>query len=166
MNAFLQVADSQQNAASKARDRGRERRLDKLVVKSEADAPMVASAADKQMFENSQLLKNYRRHLRVRREDLLAGPHGREVGALLQLLESISASSAGALVIYIERAGWLQQADADTKHGVLSLVGTAIARHRVRNGLSPFDDSVPYTDEPPTAFQKIRKLITGVGADL
>lgn len=166
MNAFLTLADNQQNAASKARDRGRERRLEKLVVKSEADAPMVASASDKQMFENSVLLKNYRRHLKIRREDLLTGPHGREVGALLQLLESLSASSAPALVQYVMKAQWLIDADYNTRLDVLSLVGTAISRFRVRQGLPPFDDSIPHMDEPPTAFQMVRKLLTGVGVDL
>lgn len=162
MNAFLDIASAQQNAASKARDRKHERLLAKLVVKSEADAPMVASAADKQMFENNQLLKQYRHHVRVRRENLLAGPHGREVGALIQLLDSLSASSAPALVQYIAGAIWLKNADEDTRYGVLSLVGTAIARHRVRNGLSPFDDSISFLDEPPTAFEIIRKELVGL----
>lgn len=165
-NAFLQIADQQQNAASKARDRGRERRLEKLVVKSESDAPMVASPSDKQLFENSQLLKNYRRHLRQREEELRQGPHGREVSSLLQLLETLSASSAPALVQYVMKARWLIEADYNTRLDVLSLVGTAIARFRVRNGLPPFDDSIPFIGEAPTAFQQIRKLLTGVGADL
>ncbi len=166
MNSFLQLAKSQQNAASKARDRGRERRLEKLVVKSEADAPMVATASDKQLFENSILLRNYRRAIKVRRDDLLAGPHGREVGAFVQLLDTLSTSSAPALVQYVMKARWLIEADYNTRLDVLSLVGTAIARFRVRNGLPPFDDSIPFMGEAPTAFQQIRKLLTGAGADL
>lgn len=163
MNAFLAVADIQQNAASKARDRGLERRMAKFVVKSEADAPMVASAADKQMFENSVLLRRYRVAMAQRRSDLLEGPHGREVKALLMLLDSLTASSAGALVSYVVKARWLQEADQGTRLDVLSIVGTAIARFRVRSGLPPFDDSLPFTNEPPTAFEQIRLLLTGVG---
>lgn len=164
MNAFLATAERQQNAASKARDRGLERRMAKLVVKSEADAPMVASAADKQMFENSVLLRRYRAAMAQRRSDLLEGPHGREVKALLLLLDNLTASSAGALVSYVLKANWLRQADQNTRLDVLSIVGTAIARFRVRQGLPPFDDSLPFSDEPPTAFEQIRKLLTGVGA--
>lgn len=160
-NPFLQIADAQQNAASKARDRGRERRLAKLVVTSEADAPMVASPADKQMFEQSQQMKRYRAALRQRRDDLLAGPHGQEVKSLLQMLDSLSGSSAPALVQYVMKARWVRDADYNTRHDVLALVGTAIARFRVRNGLAPFDDSL--WDEPPTAFEQIRYLLTGVG---
>lgn len=163
-NAFLALADSQQNAASKARDRGVERRMAKLVVKSEADAPMVASAADKQMFENSILLKRYRASLRERRQDLENGPYGREIRALLQLLDSLTATSAPALIEYVTKANWLLDADKGTRLDVLSIISTAIARLRVRNGLAPFDDSIPFSEEPPTAFQVIRKLLTGVGA--
>lgn len=164
-NAFLQIADAQQNAYSKSRDRAAARRLEKLVVKSEADAPMVAKAADKQAFENSQLLKRYRAALRQRRDDLLTGPHGKEVKSLIQLLENLTASSAGALITFITQARWLREADYHTRHDVLSIVGAEISRFRVRQGLPPFDDSIPFTDEPPTAFQIIRKLITGVGSD-
>lgn len=163
LNAFEQLAERQQNAASKARDRGLERRMAKLVVKSEADAPMVASASDKQMFETSVLLKQYRRHIATRRQELIDGPHGREVGALLQLLDSLTASSAPALVAYVMKCRWLIEADRTTRLDVLSIVGTAIARLRVRSGLPPFDDSLPFSDEPPTAFQIVRKLLTGVG---
>lgn len=164
VNAFLATAERQQNAASKARDRGLERRMAKLVVKSEADAPMVASAADKQMFENGVLLKRYRASIRQREEELRAGPHGREVAGLLLLLNNLTASSAGALVSYVLKANWLRQADQNTRLDVLSIVGTAIARFRVRSGVPPFDDSLPFSDEPPTAFEQIRKLLTGVGA--
>ena len=36
----------------------------------------------------------------------------------------------------------------------LGMIGTAIARLRIRNGLPPFDDSLP--GEPPTVFEIIR----------
>lgn len=164
LNAFEQVAASQQNAASKARDRDHDRRLAKLVVPDESHAPMVASAADKQAFENSILLRRYRASLRQREEELKAGPHGREVRALLQLLDNLTASSAGALVSYVLKARWLVEADYHTRLGVLSIVGAAIVRFRVRSGLPPFDDSLPFSNEPPTAFEQIRLLLTGVGA--
>jgi hypothetical protein len=166
MNAFLTVADNQQNAASKARDRGRERRLAKLVVPDESHAPMVASASDKQAFENSVLMKRYRQALANRRQELLNGPHGREVKGLLQLLDNLTASSAAALVLYVSKARWLTDADRNTRFDVLAIVGTAIARLRVRSGLLPFDDSLPYMNEAPTAFEQIRKLLTGVGATI
>ncbi len=164
MNAFLQVADQQQNAASKARDRAAERRLAKLVVKSEADAPMVASAADKDMWEKSQLLRQYNAAIRQRRADLLAGPHGKEIGELLSLLENLAGSSPIALVRFVTEAIWLREADEDTRFGALSLISTEIMRYRVRQGLPPFDDSLPFSDEQPTAFEQIRYKMTGVGS--
>lgn len=165
LNAFEQVAEVQQNAFSKAQDRAREKRLAKLVIQSERDAPMVASAADKQAFENQQLLKRYRAALALRRQELLEGPHGQEVQALLQLLDSLSATSASALVSYVVKARWLKEADYNTRLDVLSIVGTAIARFRVRQGLPPFDDSLPFMDEPPTAFEQVRKLLMETAHD-
>lgn len=162
VNAFLAIADAQRHATSKSLERGRERRLAKLVVQSERDAPMVASPADKQAWENGQLIRRYKAALRQRRDDLENGPHGQEVKALLQLLDNLTASSAGALVGYVMHARWLRDADYNTRLDVLSLVGTAIARFRIRNGLPPFDDSLP--PEPPTAFELVRHLLTGVGA--
>lgn len=163
LNAFEQIADTQQNAFSKAADRAREKRLAKLVVKSEADAPMVASPSDKQAWESAQLLKRYRAALRERQRDLENGPHGKDVLALLQLLDTLCASSADGLVRYVVSAQWLRDADHHTRLDVLSIVGAAIARFRVRQGLPPFDDSLPFMDEPPTAFEQVRKLLTGVG---
>lgn len=165
LNAFEQVADQQLTAATKARHRATDRRLERLVVKSEADAPMVASPADKKMFEQSQQMRRYRLHLRQRQDELANGPHGREVVALIQLLDTLTASSANALVSHVMKAEWLRSADLNTRLDVLSIVGTAIARFRVRNGLPPFDDALPFSGEPPTAFEQIRKLLTGVGHD-
>lgn len=161
MNAFEQLAHNQMGAASKARDRAADRRMSKLVVKSEADAPMVASPADKKMFEQAQQMKRYRAAVRQRRDDLLAGPYGANIRALEKLLNDLSGSSPIALVKYVQRAAWLRNAGDDTRHHVLSLVAEAIIRFRVRNGLSPFDDSL--LDEPPTSFEQIRSILTGVG---
>lgn len=160
MNAFEQIADLQQNAFSKARDRAKERRLAKLVVKSEADAPMVASPSDKATWEASQLMRRYRALRRKRATELRAVPAFAE---LFSLLDDLDGSSPQALIAWIDKALWLQDADYNTRHDALSFISEAIASHRVRSGLAPFDDSL--WGEPPTAFQVIRKTLTGVGHD-
>jgi hypothetical protein len=160
VNFFEAIADKQQNAASKARDRAAEKRMAKLVVKSEADAPMVAKQADKEVFEQAQQMKRYRAAIRQRREDLLNGPHGQEIQKLLGVLEELSLSPPMALVDMVERSP-LRQADYTTRHDVLSIISSAIIRFRIREGLAPFDDAI--FDEPATAFEQIRWLLTGVG---
>lgn len=161
-NPFLDTADMQQNAFSKARDRAAEKRLAKLVVKSERDAPMVASPSEKATWEAQQLMKKYNAAIRQRRADLLAGPHGQWVSELLSVLADLSASTPEALIAFVERATWLHTADRSLRLDILSIISGEIANHRIRQGLAPFDDSL--WDEPPTVFEIVRKTLTGVGA--
>ena len=156
MNPFEVVADQQQNAYSKARDRAAEKRLAKLVVKSEADAPMVAN---KEHFEKQALLRHFNKAMTQRRLDLLNGPHGREIKGLLQLLDSLTASSPPALMSYLAKCQWFVGADYSTRHDILWVIDTAIMRFRVREGLSPFDDGLP--GEAPTVFRIARHHLTG-----
>jgi hypothetical protein len=154
MNPFEALADVQQNGASKARDRAAERRLAKLVVKSEADAPMVASPSEKAAYERSRQLRHYNKMLTQRRLDLLNGPQGVQIKGLLQLMDTLSPSSAPALMSFLAGCNWFLGCDRGTRQDILSLISIGIARHRVRNGLPPFDDSL--IGEPPTAFEIIR----------
>ena len=43
---------------------------------------------------------------------------------------------------------------------VLQVVDNAIAHLRERHDLAPFDDALPYSDEPPNAFLIIRGMLT------
>lgn len=159
MNPFEALANQQQNAASKARDRAAERRLAKLVVKSDADAPMVASPLDKERFENQELLKRFNKAMTQRRLDLLKSAHGKEIKGLLQILDSLTPSSPPALMSYLAKCQWFVNADYGTRHDILWVIDTAIMTFRIREGLSPFDDGLP--GEPPTAFCIIRHHLTG-----
>lgn len=159
MNPFEALADTQQNAYSKARDRAAEKRLSKLVVKSDSDAPMVASAADKERYEQQQLLKRFNKAMTQRRLDLVNGPHGAEVKGLLQILDSLTPSSPPALMSYLAKCQWFVNADYGTRHDILWVIDTAIMKFRIRQGLPPFDDGLP--GEPPTAFRIARHHLTG-----
>lgn len=157
MNAFLELADFQQTAASKAKDRAREKREARAVVTSDRDAPMVASPQEKAQAEKSALLKQWLRWRRERSDIVLEGPHGREYRDLLLLVGSLTAESAPALVQYIERATWLRQAPREVRHTALTVIDDAITLLRIKHGLAPFDDSLP--GEAPTAFEQIRSLL-------
>ncbi len=161
VNAFLQIADMQQNAASKAEDRAHERRLAKLVVKSDRDAPMVASPMEKEAWAKQQLLKNFNKAMTQRRVDLINGKYGDEVKGLLKVLDTLTESSAPALMSYLAKCQWFLHADYETRMNTLSVIHDFIIRFRIRSGLSPFDD--PMWDEPPNAYLIIRKEMTGVG---
>lgn len=161
LNAFEQLANMQQTAASKAKDRATERRIAKLVVKSDRDAPMIASASEKEAWEKQQLLKAFNKAMTQRRLDLINGKYGDEVKGLLQILDSLTETSAPALMSYLAKCQWFLHADYETRMNTLSVIHDFIIRFRIRSGLSPFDD--PIWDEPPNAYLIIRKEMTGVG---
>jgi hypothetical protein len=152
------VADAQQNAYSKARDR----RMAKLVVKSQADAPMVASPQEKEQQERQQLLRQFNKAMTDRRRTLLEGKYRDEVRGLVQFLDTLDMNSAPGLMSYLAKCQWFQHCDYGTRFDILSVIDLAIVRFRVRSGQPPFDDSID--PEPPTAFQVIRHHMTGVGA--
>lgn len=164
-NAFEAVADAQLTAAAKAQHRAHEKRMSKLVVTSERDAPMVASPADKAMFEKNAAFNEYRKILAKDRRALFDGSLGREFKALADMLDTLTPSSATALTSYIEACDWLNGADDNARYAALRLVGAAIIKLRIRAGLAPFDDSIPFMDEAPTAFQTVRKQLIGIGHD-
>lgn len=156
-NPFEQVADRQRTAASKARDR----RLAKLTLNSDADAPMKATAQERDQKEKQAQLRQWKAWHREQSNALLEGVFGREYQGLLLLLSSLTPDSAPALVAYVERCDWVQKLDRAGRQTVLSVIGDRIMKLRITHGLAPFDDSLP--GEEPTAFERCRKMITGVG---
>jgi hypothetical protein len=162
VNAFLSLADAQQTAASKRAEAGRERRLAKLVVKSERDAPMVASPAERAQFEKQQLNKQYTAAMTARKIALLTGRWAPQVQALVTLLDHMTLESASNLIGYVKDSPWLKKADRHERADILWLIDTAIVRLRVRNGLAPFDDGL--FDEEPAAFIIIRNHLLALDA--
>lgn len=160
MNPFEQLANSQLTAAAKRRHKDTERRASKSIVMSDADAPMKGMPMEEARDARSQQMAGYRRHKANERDDLCQGQYRREMTALVRLLKTLDMDSADRLTADIMAASWLKAADLDTRHAVLSMIADAILKLRVRNGMAPFDDAI--SDEPPTAFQVIRKEMTGV----
>ena len=127
------------------------------------DRRAAAEARKKEEKAEAEQLSLYRAWKRGVRKELQA-KHGKQLEDLIKLLKSLSIDSADELVEFVKRADWLIQADEHSKYTVLSYIDDAIIRLRIRHGLSPFDDSIPSFDgtpdeEPPTAFQIIRKLL-------
>lgn len=153
-NPFEQLADTQRTAASKARDRAAEKRAARAVVTSDADAPMMPTAAEKAQREKSVLARQWRQWRRERSDIVLEGPHGRDYRELLLLVGSLTPESAPALVRYVREAAWLRSAPLEVRRTALTVINDAIVLLRVKHGLAPFDDSLP--GEGPTAFEQIR----------
>lgn len=162
MNPFEAVAAAQLTAAAKRKHKDADRRAAKSVVQSDADAPMKGSPAEEARDVRSAQMANYRRHKADERDALCNGPYGEEATQLMAKLKKLTfdIDSACQLTKDVLAEPWLTQVDANTRQVVLSIVADHILRLRMRAGLSPFDDAIG--DEPPTAFQIIRKGLMGV----
>lgn len=147
MNYFEALANTQQNAHSKARDRRAEK------------APMVLTGAEKERDERQKLMRLFNKAMTQRRLDLLKGTHAKEIKGLFQVLDSLTVSSAPAMMSYLAKCQWFVSADYGTRHDILSVIDAAIIRFRIRQGLSPMDDGLP--GEPPTVFCIARHHLTG-----
>jgi len=92
--------------------------------------------------------------------DKMIALHGVKLEVLMKMLKNLTMESSGDLVDYIECADWLIHADPHSRITILGYIDYAIIRLRIRHGLPPFDDALP--GEEDTAFQVIRKILTGV----
>ena len=91
-----------------------------------------------------------------RRAAQRSGLYGDEIAELDEILNRLTVSTIADLVDYISISRFID-ADADTRHGVLSMIGAAIAHVHEEVGRPPFDDGLP--DETPSAFVLIRELL-------
>jgi hypothetical protein len=136
MNAFEQLAEAQIPNPRKARLQAADKRRQKALT------------------EQRDLLTEWRRWRRERVDALLAGPWGEAAASLIAFLDVMDLDQADELIRLVKQGPW-HQADPDTRFEILNLVDTGITRLRERNGLAPFDDSLP--GEEPTAFELIRE---------
>jgi len=118
---------------------------------------MKARQAEQEMKDEVVLSKLYKRWKAEKRNALLAGPHGREVRGIVSFIDSMTLSSAPALIKAVERSAWLDSLSHDERHDLLNIIGVGIARCREKAGLPPFDDGVP--GEPAKAFEQIKMMM-------
>lgn len=145
MNAFLNLADVQMSSPVKAKHRAAEKRA------------VIMSPEDRKQRDAQILFRKWQKWHKEKVQVLLDGPYSKDIKGLVTFIETMTLSSSGALVSFIENAAWLRTAPADVRQGVLTLVDHGIIKLRERNGMEPFDDAL--MDEPPTAFQQIREIL-------
>lgn len=124
-----------------------------------ADRRAAVEARKKEEQDEAKQMAYYRIWKREMRTEMIA-LHGAKLEALMKMLKNLTMESSNDLVDYIERADWLIEADAHSRITILSYIDNAIIRLRIRHGLAPFDDALD--NEDMTAFQIIRKILTGV----
>jgi hypothetical protein len=146
MNPYEALAERQISAPRKARQRANEKRA------------RTRACADEALANRDQQFALWRKWRRERSEALFAGPYADAARDLLNLLDHLSLEDGERLVVGV-RAGPWAAADADTRFLILAAIDNALAGVRERNGLPPFDDSLPWSDEPLSAFLMLREVL-------
>ena len=142
MNPFEALADAQIANPVKSRLKAAETRRDKR------------ARAEKELAEDEILTRQWRRWRREKLDALLAGRHGADIKGLIRFMDTMTLSSAPALLTLIERAAWIRNLSEDERHDLLTVIGSRITRLRIKAGLPPFDDGLP--GDPPKAFEQIK----------
>lgn len=146
MNPFEAIADAQIPAPVKAKAVAVEKRRAR------------SAAAEKEMKDAQILSKAYQAWKKAKRNVLLTGPHGREVKGIISFLDSMTLSSAPALIRMIEQSRWIQSLSRDERHDLFGIVARGVARCREKAGLQPYEDEIPWMQEPKAAT-KIKEIM-------
>jgi hypothetical protein len=96
-------------------------------------------------------------HLK-RKQELLEGSFSGAAQELGLFLEGMTIKDASALIELVSRGPW-GTADDDTRFLVLGMISHAIIYLREREGLSPFDDPIPWSDDEPDVFMILKELL-------
>jgi hypothetical protein len=148
-NAFFAVAERQIPAPVKAGERAAERLANRH-----------KPAVQKVLRERAKLFRSWRYWQSQEREALLTGPYGKAAQELVEFLNKMTLDEGDGwrLLVLIDRGAW-HKADPDARYEVRMLIGQAITRLRERNGLPPFDDSLPWGDESPNVWERAQRWL-------
>jgi hypothetical protein len=118
----------------------------------------LSRAAQKELKDNSRLLRIWRAWHHEQLEHARAGAHGAIVGEVMEFLQhQMTPRSAPQLLELLHRHDW-RSVDADTRLVILHEINNASARLRERNGLAPFSDSL-LPGQRPTLFELARSTL-------
>jgi hypothetical protein len=107
----------------------------------------------KELEDNSRLLRAWHKHHHERFEEALAGVHGALIAELVTVLDQIEINSSARLLTLMQRADW-DAVPADVRFEVLHLINTRIGKMRERYGLPAIDDPIPPKSD--SVFRRIK----------
>lgn len=144
MNKWSELGEKQMVGPRKSIMRGVKTRAERKLAKEKA--------------ERDYLFKEWTQWHKKRKAELLAGVHSEAAQKLADFIENMSLGDANELFELVEDGPW-SDADADTCFLVLELISHGITYLRERNGLEPFDDPLPFSDDEPNVFLAIREML-------
>jgi hypothetical protein len=130
MNAFLEFAEQRIAAPVKARQRTAEKRAKKRT-----------EALEHCRQDDDKLLREWRRWRQEEVTKALAGPHGKELGALIADLKKVRGWTDVDPAAIAD--AWLS-VDRDTRALVTRVTNAFVTCLRENAGLHPFNDPLPF----------------------
>ena len=129
--------------------------------------PMVKHGLEKKQEEEAKQAKLYRAQLRAELQGMIDGPRGTEIAGLQSLLRSYvhNVERESEVITFLDHADWFGSEPLNTRMRIMSMIGHAILRARIRDGRPPFDDPIPLLDSgerpaPEGLFQKAKERLT------
>jgi hypothetical protein len=110
---------------------------------------------EKELREQTTLLRQWCRWHAAQCDEALAGPAGELVAQLLAILDNMTIKSGAELLAFIRSQNW--NVDTRTRDACLFAIGTRLVVLRERAALVPFDDGLDR--EPSTLFLIIKATI-------
>lgn len=130
----------------------RERKSAKLVMtEKEAERQRAPTATEKRVREKRTLAAAYRKWKADELRELLAGPWGLEIVRLRKFIRRLALDDAPTLIAHVAGLPWIPLLSPARLRSLRSMVAHGVLRLRLRNGLPPFDDGIPFADHPDRA---------------
>ena len=150
------IAEQMVAATRRKQEQARKRAEKKLVVQSEADAPMKLGPMEQKLADTSKQMQSYRVFKRAGYEAMKSHPeYGARWGEFIRRTLALRFNGDNTdFVDYFAKQQWLFDAEHDIRAKALSFVANRLMNLRIENGLAPFDDALP--DEAPNLFLTVR----------
>jgi hypothetical protein len=115
------------------------------------------TAKEKELEDNSRLLRVWKAWHREEREAVLAGPHSATLGELFRMFANLAHVRPAELIGFVGAIDW-SAIDYDTRLTVLHEINSAITKLREKRGLEPISDPLPH--QPDNVFRVLKSILT------
>lgn len=160
-NPFEQLAAEQMTAATRRKlEQSRKRAEKRLVVQSEKDAPMKLGPQEQQLEDQSRQMQSYRAWKKAEFDAMKHHPlYFSQWNEYTHRVLELTPDNTNEFVGYVAKQRWLLEAEINIRRLALSFLANRLIRMRLERGLPPCDDSLPFSDEPPTLFETVRDIL-------
>lgn len=141
---FAVLAQEQMTSPAKAKLRAAKTREERRQAQAQSDQQILTA--------------QWREWHRKRVKRLKTGRYVNAVNIVASFLEQMTLQDGAKLVTLIDKGPW-READADTRYLLLGLIDWRIILLRETEGWPPFDDSIPFSQDEPTAFELVREIL-------